>query len=230
MKTILITGANRGIGFSLAEYYATQGERVFATCRNVKQATDLNNLAQTYPNVIIHDLDVAESASIKNLALELSEETIDILINNAGVYGPKALDRTEITADEWLTVFKINTIAPFMVTQAFEKNLSRSKIKKIAYLTSKMGSITDNTSGGSYIYRSSKTALNNVIKSLSIDLAEQNIKVVALHPGWVQTEMGGPNALITTQESVKGLTQVIHDLTDEQSGQFINFDGSVIPW
>ncbi|WP_111977257.1 SDR family oxidoreductase [Algibacillus agarilyticus] len=230
MKTILITGANRGIGFSLTNHYASEGCKVFATCRNLHHAEDLLTLAKENENIIVHDLDVSEATSIKNLALELSGETIDILINNAGVYGPKGIENHMITADEWLDVLRINTIAPFMVTQAFEANLARSHVKKIAFLSSKMGSMADNGSGGSYIYRSSKAALNSVVKSLSIDLVTKEIKVVALHPGWVLTEMGGPNALINTDESTLGLTKVIDNLTDEQSGQFISFDGTVIPW
>ncbi|AWB65244.1 short-chain dehydrogenase [Saccharobesus litoralis] len=231
MPTILITGANRGIGLEFVRHYLAQpNNRVIATCRQPDAASELNKLAHTNKHLNVVPLDISNPKSIQQLQKELANQPIDLLINNAGMYGPKGLPRESVSTQDWLNVFQVNSIAPFMVTNALLDNLKQVKNAKIAYLTSKMGSMTDNNSGGSYIYRSSKAALNAVIKSLSIDLRPDNIQVVALHPGWVKTEMGGPNALITTQESVAGLTQVIENLTSEQSGQFINFDGTSIPW
>ncbi len=132
--------------------------------------------------------------------------------------------------EEWRRVFEINTIAPLKLVEALHAKLSQSSIKKITCLSSKVGSMTENTSGGGYIYRSSKAALNSVVKSLSNDLSPQGFTVLALHPGWVKTQMGGPNALIDTDTSASGLIKVIEQATQENSGQFINYDGSALPW
>jgi NAD(P)-dependent dehydrogenase (short-subunit alcohol dehydrogenase family) len=129
-----------------------------------------------------------------------------------------------------MRVFAVNTIAPLQLVEAMKPNLLLGKHKVIALMSSKMASLSDNTSGGSIIYRSSKAALNAVGKSLAADLSAEDIMVALLHPGWVQTDMGGPNALINTQESVVGLRNVLKQLTPEQSGQFFNYDGTVLPW
>ena len=143
---------------------------------------------------------------------------------------PKNIEFGNFDAKEWLDVFNINTIAPLLITQKILKNLRLGKDKKLVFISSKVGSIEDNTGGGMYIYRTSKTALNQIIKSLSIDFKDENFITVALHPGWVQTNMGGPNALIDTKTSVKGLIEVIDNLTPKNSGKFYNYDGSPIPW
>ncbi|WP_413702291.1 SDR family NAD(P)-dependent oxidoreductase [Psychromonas sp. KJ10-10] len=135
-----------------------------------------------------------------------------------------------IDVDEWRKVFEINTIAPLKLVEKLLRPLSQGQTKKIACLSSKVGSIAENTSGGGYIYRSSKVALNSVVKSLSNDLTPQGFTVLALHPGWVKTEMGGPNALIDTLTSAQGLMKVIEDSDQSMSGHFINYDGSAIPW
>ena len=132
--------------------------------------------------------------------------------------------------EEWLNVLRINSIAPITLAAALKNNLANSQYKIIAMMSSKMGSITDNTSGGAYIYRSSKAALNAAMKSLSIDLSDLGIKTLSFHPGWVQTDMGGSNAMITTETSISGIKQTLDNLTMEQSGSFINYDGSIIPW
>lgn len=226
MNTILITGGNRGIGFSLVKLYLEQGWSVHTTYRSADSSHQL--LSNNHKNLTCHQLDVTDYASVKALAEQLS--AIDVLVNNAGYYGPKGYGLGNTDVEEWRKVFEINTIAPLKLVEAFYSNLEKGTLKKIACLSSKVGSMTENTSGGGYIYRSSKAALNSVVKSLSNDLAQQGFTVLALHPGWVQTEMGGPNALIDTETSARDLYKVIDTSTPSQSGQFINYDGNPLPW
>ena len=228
--SILITGTNRGIGLEFVKHYLKNNEKVIATCRNRNSAKDLLELKNTTSNLSLLELDVSKPNSIDEFTSKIANQPIDTFINNAGVFGPRNIEFGNFNAKEWLDVFKVNTIAPLLITQKILKNLRLGKDKKLVFISSKVGSIEDNTEGGMYIYRTSKTALNQVIKSLSIDLKEENFIVVALHPGWVQTDMGGPNALIDTKTSVKGMTEAIDNLTSKNSGKFYNYDGSAIPW
>lgn len=227
-QTILITGANRGIGLEYVRQYAESGSQVYATVRDPAQATSLQQLAAEYSNVVLLTLDVADITTIRDLAGQLSAITVDILISNAGTYPESRFGKTDPQA--WLHAFQVNTLTTYYLAEAFLPQLRRASQAKLIAMTSKMGSIEDNSSGGEYIYRSSKTALNMVVKSLALDLKEFNIAVAALHPGWVRTDMGGPNGLIDTATSVRGLRQVIEQLTCEQSGQFIAYDSKLIPW
>lgn len=232
MRTALITGTNRGIGLEFVRQYAMDGWRVFACCRNPLAAEALNQLAAQYPDQItIHALDVANHAQIEQLSQTLSNQAIDLLINNAGVYPPQqgdAFGKTDYAA--WAYTFEINMMAPLKMAEAFIQQISGSQLKTIITITSKMGSIADNRGGGSYIYRSSKAAVNIVMKSLSIDLNSSRITAVLLHPGWVRTDMGGPNGLISTEQSVTGMRRVISGLKFEDSGKFYAFDGQIVPW
>jgi NAD(P)-dependent dehydrogenase (short-subunit alcohol dehydrogenase family) len=228
--TILITGANRGIGLKLSEQFAEDGWQVLACCRNPADAGELQALSDKGLAIEIHALDVTNYEQMAALAGQLGDRPIDILLNNAGIYGSKGTGFGDIEAQEWRQVLEVNTIAPLMLVQAFVEQVAASRQKLVAVIGSKVGSIADNTSGGSYIYRSSKTAVNQVVKSLSIDLADRGISVISLHPGWVQTEMGGPNAEISTDESVSGLKNILQTAGLGQSGQFIEYDGSSIPW
>ncbi|HEY9268020.1 MAG TPA: SDR family oxidoreductase [Methylotenera sp.] len=225
---VLITGANRGIGLEFARRYAEAGWKVIACCRDLKQAASLQALADTYPDIKTYALDVADFAAIEALAAALKDEKIDVLINNAGVYPHSDLNHAD--PEQWLHAFKVNSMSPFKMATAFTPHIAASRLKKLVTLSSKMGSLDDNTSGGSYIYRTSKVAANMVMKSLAIDLKPYGISVAALHPGWVQTEMGGPGALIDTRASVSGLRNVIEHLNLDNSGQFITYDGKVINW
>lgn len=227
-QTVFITGANRGIGLSLTELYLQQGAQVHATSRNLTDSKELHALASRYSTLALHELDVTDYQRVAQLASELP--AIDLLINNAGYYGPKGYGFGNTDIEEWRQVFEINTIAPLKLVESFYPLLQKGKAKKIACISSKVGSMTENTSGGGYIYRSSKAALNSVVKSLSNDLTDGGFTVLALHPGWVSTEMGGPNALIDTQTSADGLAKVIEQSTQENSGQFINYDGTELPW
>ncbi len=232
MNTVLITGVNRGIGLEFVRQYAIDGWRVLACCRCPESADALNNLAQQYANqIIVHALDVAKHAQIEQLSKSLSAESIDLLINNAGVYPSVRGDgfgKTDYEA--WAYAFEVNTMSPLKMAEAFIKQISRSKRKTIVTITSKMGSVADNRGGGSYVYRSSKSAVNMVVKSLAIDLESDGITAVLLHPGWVRTDMGGPNGLISAEHSVTGMRQVINELTHADSGKFYAFDGQVVPW
>ena len=232
MKTVLITGSNRGIGLEFAHQYASGGWRVFACCRKPAAADALNRLANQYPERIqVYALDVADHRQIEQLSQTLAGQPVDLLINNAGVYPPDrgdAFGSTDYAA--WQHAFEVNTMAPLKMTEAFIRQVSRSELKTIVTITSKMGSIADNRGGGSYIYRSSKAGVNIVVKSLSIDLSPQKIITVVLHPGWVKTDMGGPGALITAEQSVTGMRRVIGNLTLADSGKFYAFDGKEVPW
>lgn len=230
MATVLITGTNRGIGYQFTEDFLLRGDRVLATCRNIETADKLRQLATAHSNLEILELDVASSESMRNFPNLLNGEAIDIFVNNAGVYGPKNTGFGDVDGSTWASVFQINSIAPVLLTQLIIDNLRDGRDKKLLYVTSKMGSIEDNNGGGSYVYRSSKSALNSAVKSLSIDLAGEGFKAAVLHPGWVLTDMGGPNALIDTSTSVSGMMRVIDGLDAEQSGSFFNYDGSIIPW
>lgn len=225
---VLITGANRGLGLEFAKQYAEDGWHVLACCRDPQSARALQALAQQHPQLRILALDVANFAQIDALALQLKDESIDLLINNAGVYPHSTFGDTDYS--DWADAFKINSMAPLKMAHAFVQHITRGQLKKIATLTSKMGSIDDNTSGESYSYRSSKAAVNMVMKSLSIDLKPYGISVVTLHPGWVQTDMGGPNGLINAHTSITGLRQIIANLNLGNSGKFIAFDGKEIAW
>jgi len=228
--TILITGANRGIGLELSEQFAEDGWQVLACCRNPADAGQLQALSERGLAIELHALDVTDYAQMASLADQLANRSIDILLSNAGIYGSKGTGFGEVDAEEWRQVLEVNTIAPLMLAQAFVEQVAASQQKLVAVISSKVGSIADNSSGGSYIYRSSKTAVNQVVKSLSIDLAGRDIAVISLHPGWVQTEMGGPNAEIGTDESVSGLKSILQSAGLAQSGQFIEFNGNSIPW
>ena len=227
-KQVLITGANRGIGLEFARQYAEAGWKVIACCRDLKQAADLQELVDTYPDIKAYPLDVADFAAIEALAENLKGIKIDVLINNAGVYPHSDMNHAD--PEQWLHAFKVNSMAPFKMAAAFTPHIAASRLKKLVTLSSKMGSLDDNTSGGSYIYRTSKVAANMVMKSLAIDLQAFGISVAVLHPGWVQTEMGGPGALIDTRTSVSGLRKVIEHLNLDNSGRFIAYDGKVINW
>ncbi len=232
MKTTLITGANRGLGLEFAKQYASAGWRVHACCRCPEEAQALGTLASTSNNdVLVHRLDVADFPQMGALAAHLQGEAIDLLINNAGVYPDRnSRGLGDIDYNGWAHAFRINTMAPLRMAEAFLEHLARSGDRKVALITSKMGSLDDNSSGGCYAYRSSKAALNMVAKSLAIDLAPRGILTALLHPGWVQTDMGGPDAWITPEQSVTGMRRVIDRMTAADSGKFYAYDGQLIPW
>ena len=228
MSTVLITGANRGLGYEFVKQYSEKGFNIFACCRNVDKAKNLKGLAEVSSNIKIYELDVDDIKTIKSLSQQLQDEKIDVLINNAGIYRSSTVGN--INYDEWLESFKVNTIAPYQMVENFLDQIINGDLKKVVSITSKMGSIDDNTSGGSYIYRSSKTALNSMMRSLTHDLKNQGIATLTLHPGWVRTDMGGPGGWIDTFESVQGMIKQIDKLTIDDSGKYIDYAGKSINW
>ena len=233
-KSILISGANRGIGLELVKQYWADGWQVYATCRAPELASDLAELSSKSAGKIqMMPLDVLNEQSLASAGQMLAGEPLDLLFCNAGVYGPAKASGAalgSIDTDAWEHVFKVNTVAPLRVVETFLPNLELGADKKIAMMSSKMGSMSDNNSGGSYLYRSTKAALNAVTRSLAVDLADKGFKVVCMHPGWVKTDMGGTNALISTFESVQGIKQFLDKMKADQSGFFWNFNGDSISW
>jgi NAD(P)-dependent dehydrogenase (short-subunit alcohol dehydrogenase family) len=223
MSTVVITGTSRGIGLELARQYAADGWRVHACARRPGKAAGLKAVRG---DIELHELDVTDNAQIAALVRSLDGEAIDLLVNNAGVGGDD--EATDPAA--WLQVFRVNSIAPVRMLEALLPNLLKSKDPRVLNLTSRMGSIADNSSGGSYAYRSSKAALNAAMKSLAIDFKPKGIIIAVMHPGWVQTDMGGAGAPVTPNASAEGLRRVIARLKPADSGGFFNYDGSALPW
>ena len=230
MATVLITGTNRGIGLEFVKQFLAREDTVLATCRDMGSATELRQLKNDTRKLHIFELDVSSQKSMEDLTLQLAGHAIDIFINNAGVYGPRDSTFGKVSANEWAKVLQVNAKAPMILTQLLIDNLRDGSDKKLLYITSKMGSIDDNKGGGSYVYRSSKAALNAVVKSISVDLRDSGYSVAVVHPGWVQTDMGGPNALIDVTTSVSKMIDVIDNLNFHNSGSFFNYDGGIIPW
>ena len=217
MPNVLITGANRGIGLELARQYSTDGWTVVATVR--EESAELSELG-----VRVEHLDMRDFDAVVRFGQAI--DTLDLLIANAGTYGPRNPATAE-DAEAWSQTFAVNTIAPFLLAKSVLPAVERPGGKLIA-ISTKMGSIADNSSGGFVAYRSSKSALNSAWKSLAVD--NPRVVCAVLHPGWVQTRMGGESAPLSPEDSVAGLRRVIHGLGPEQSGGFFSYDGTEIPW
>jgi NAD(P)-dependent dehydrogenase (short-subunit alcohol dehydrogenase family) len=231
MPSVLITGANRGLGLEFARQYLANGWQVYAACRDPSSASELRRLAgASGHNLRILTLDVTDPASIKSAATGLDGQAIDLLLNNAGIGGPRGQTIGNIDYETWAKVLDVNTMGPMRVSEAFVDHVARSERKLIVTLTSGMGSLADNTSGGSIAYRSSKAAVNMVMRSLASDLAPLGVTCVVVNPGWVLTDMGGPHATLTPAESVTMLTRLIEALGPTQSGKFFNYDGREYAW
>ena len=231
MSSVLITGANRGLGLEFAAEYAADGWQVFAACRSPAEAEQLKDLARkTGDRVSVFAMDVTDMGSIRKAAMQLKDATIDVLINNAGIGGPRGQTTGNVDYEAWAHVFDVNTLGPLRVLEAFTEQLARSERKLVVTITSGMGSIGDNTSGGSIAYRSSKTAVNMVMRSAAIDLGPRHITCVLLSPGWVKTDMGGPGARLTVQQSVSAMRGLIAKLRPDDSGKFFHYDGREYPW
>jgi NAD(P)-dependent dehydrogenase (short-subunit alcohol dehydrogenase family) len=228
---MLVTGANRGLGLEFARQYAADGWKVYAACRDPDAARELVQLAAESGGAIrVLALEVTDAASVRAAAQSLAGDPIDLLVNNAGVGSPKKQRLGSLDYAAWAQVLDVNTLGPMRVVEAFLDNIANGSDRQIVTLTSAMGSIADNASGGSYAYRSSKAAVNIVMKSLSIDLAPRGISCVVVHPGWVRTAMGGPDGKLTPAESVTALRRLIAGLKPQDTGRFFNYDGKPYPW
>ncbi|MDZ4347994.1 MAG: SDR family oxidoreductase [Xanthomonadaceae bacterium] len=223
-QTVLITGANRGIGLEYARQFAAKGYRVIGTARNPAEAGELAEVADR-----VEALDVADGDSVAALARRLDGLPIDILINNAGIF-----DRSDTTIDavdfaRLEQTFAVNTFGPLRVAQALMPNLRAGGLKRIVSMSSQLGSIERST-GQWYAYRSSKAALNQINRTLAAELGEAGFVCVVLHPGWVRTDMGGENATNSPEHSVRALIALIEGFSAEDNGQFYDFQGASIPW
>ncbi|MBX7187224.1 MAG: SDR family oxidoreductase [Vicinamibacteria bacterium] len=237
MRTVFITGANRGLGLEFVKQYVAQGDTVHACCRRPGGAAELKALEKANRATLhVHALDVTRTEAVQRLAGALSETAIDILINNAGVFGPKAESEKDprqslghIDEEIVAKVIRINAVAPLVVAQAFTEHVARSAGRKMVAISSSLGSIAD-TSGGYYAYRMSKAALNMAMATVAKDLAPRGIAVQVFCPGWVRTEMGGASAPQTVEESVRGMKGLIDAALTPGAANFQLFDGTPRRW
>jgi NAD(P)-dependent dehydrogenase (short-subunit alcohol dehydrogenase family) len=216
MPTLFVTGANRGLGLEFVRQYRAAGWEVIATVRERSAELDQQG-------VEVRQLDMADAAAVASMR---AGRPVDLLIANAGTYGPRDAD-DPAGAAEWLDTFAVNTVAPFLLAQALLSEVRAARGKLVAVST-RMASIADNSSGGFLAYRSSKTALNMAWRTLA--LANPDLVCAVLHPGWVQTRMGGQNAPVTPEQSISGMKQVIEGLTSKDSGEFFDYQGQRVPW
>jgi NAD(P)-dependent dehydrogenase (short-subunit alcohol dehydrogenase family) len=230
-RTVLVTGANRGLGLEFARQYAEDGWRVFAACRAPDSARELKALESRHADRLsVLALDVTDGAAAKAVAGRLQNEAIDLLLNNAGVGSPPGQKIGSFDYAAWLRVLDANVLGPARMVESFVESVAKSRDKRIITVTSLMGSIADNSSGGSYAYRSSKAAVNAAMKSFAIDLAPRGITCAVVHPGWVRTDMGGAGGKLSAAESVGALRSLIDSLKRQDSGKFFNYDGKPLPW
>lgn len=227
METVLITGASRGIGLELTKQFLELNYKVISTYR-VKPSIELEQLL-SYDSLSLIELEVTDEGSIDKLTDYLKDTQVDILINNAGVIGPDEQSMMTIKQQDWLNAFAINSIAPLMVSRAVLKNMEESVKPRIITISSQMGAI-NRDSMGMYAYRSSKAAVNKIMRVLALELKEKGIAVCLIHPGWVKTDMGGGGADITAEESALGIVNFACYMTMERSGQFFTWEGNKHVW
>ena len=225
MKNILITGANRGIGLKFTEILSANNN-IYATARDITNADDLKK----FDNTELLELDLLDKDSIKSFCSELKDIPLDMIINNAGIFQDEQMEETILDPELWLDEIMINAIGPVVLSQKLKENIMSGNDKKIIFISSQMGSIDDNYSGGYYFYRTSKSALNSAAKSLSIDWKADGISVLMLHPGWVRTDMGGSNAKLDIDTSVSKMLDVINSLDMGKTGTFLNYEGKKLEW
>ncbi len=229
MSTVLVTGASRGIGAEFVRQYAADGWHVHALARDPGRSTVLADARRTHGDRIrIHSIDVTDHAAIDALAKALDGTPIDVLLNVAGVLVSNPFGQSDY--ERWMNSVRVNLFGPMKVSEAFVEHVAASEERKIVTLTSVLGSIGGNAAGGMYDYRSTKAAVNAIMKSMSLDLARRRIIAVPIHPGWVRTDMGGARAEVDVATSVAGMRTVIAGLTPAQSGRFLSYQGAELPW
>jgi NAD(P)-dependent dehydrogenase (short-subunit alcohol dehydrogenase family) len=222
--TVLITGANRGIGLELARQYAAAGWRVIGTARKPESAEELGATGAK-----VMQLDVTDQASVDRLVQDLANQPIDMLINNAGIQ-PLMWKLDEVDFDEFERALSVNAVGPVRVTRGLVPNLRSGKVRKVINITTNLSSIAENTEGGFYGYRESKAALNMFNKSLAVELGPDGFICIVLNPGWVRTDLGGPKAPLSVEESVSGMRRVIENLSPEDNGSFWTHNGKQMAW
>lgn len=230
MEKVLVIGGSRGLGLGFVQSFLDREVyEVHATARDLEGNEELAALTD-HPRLRLYRLDVASADSRAEFVEALDGQALDLVIHNAGIYGPHGLQIGELPELEWQKVLHVDTVAPLMMAQALHANLKRGTDPRIAFLTSRMGSIADNGSGGSYLYRSAKAGLNAAVRSLALDWQDDGIATVLLHPGWVRTRMGGDHAPLEIEESVRGMIERIRETSLENSGRFVDWGGEGIPW
>jgi NAD(P)-dependent dehydrogenase (short-subunit alcohol dehydrogenase family) len=231
VESVLITGANRGIGLELSKRYAAAGNRVLACCREPSRAAELSALAKSHKDVTVHGVHVADGESVAALAKDIGAAPLDILINNAGMSGPSGQRQSVLNMDfaGWAETFAVNTMAPLRMLQTFRSNLAVGTNPRAITITSQMGALAVNRNV-MYAYCSSKAAVNKVMKMAAAELAGDGIAVCLIHPGWVRTDMGGAGADISVAESAAGIMSVIADTTVANTGRFRKWNGADHPW
>jgi NAD(P)-dependent dehydrogenase (short-subunit alcohol dehydrogenase family) len=231
MPTVLITGANRGIGLEFARQYATDGWDVFASCRNPKAAKELASLVRSSGDkVTVLAMDVTDGESVHAAVRQFRNAAIDLLVNNAGISGMSGQRTGHIDYENWAQVLDVNTMGPMRVIEAFADHVARSERRLIVTITSGMGSLADNTSGGSIAYRTSKAAVNMAMRSVAAELGPRGITCVVVNPGWVKTRMGGAGAPLPVQDSVAAMRRLLDRLRPSDSGKFFDRDDGEHPW
>ena len=237
MPTALITGANRGLGLEFTRQYLEDAWHVIAGCRNPGRAEALDELAETHSRLQVEAIDVANGASVDDAAAEIGEQPIDVLINNAGVFGPKATAENDwrqsfghIDYDIWEEVLTVNTMGPVKMAEAFVANIASGEQKKIITISSGLGSIGDVGSEGLFAYRTSKAAVNMAMVALAHQLSPQGIVVALLCPGWCRTDMGGNDAPHDPNDSVERMRKLIAGFTLDDTGTFTHHSGKRLPW
>ena len=231
MKTVLITGANRGIGLEHVRRFAARGAQVFATARSPSEAGELKALAADSDGRIeVLAYEASDPEAPARLKVALGDTPLDLLFANAGAMGEKGQSFGSVNVEIVLHLIRINALAPLKLVEALADNVARSQRTLVAFQSSLMGSVSDNGSGGYYAYRLAKGALNMIARNVANDLRSRGVIAVALHPGWVQTRMGGERAPVTVENSVTGQQRLLDSLTLAESGRFFNYDGKELPW
>ena len=229
MSRVLISGASRGIGLELVKQYAAAGDEVIACVRDTGNAAQLDEVASGADNITVQQMDAGDPASIEAAAAAIGDAPIDVLINNAGAVGGQHQSIDDVDIEEWHRTLDINTIGPLLISRAFKSNLAASGDGKLMIVTSQLAASTW-PMGGMYIYSTTKAGVSKVGQILALDWKEEPITVGLMHPGWVQTDMGGPHAEITAEESASGIRSVIAGMTKADSGNFYKWNGEIHPW